>query len=118
MKPIACLLQRTPYGHSKARESLEAVQALAALEHPIFLCCIGDGVWQLVKHQHHSPEGLKAYTEAFHALSLYDISTLYVAEKDLKERGLSPAYLMMEVELLSPSELAHHIEACAFTWML
>lgn len=117
-KTIALLLQHPPYGTSRGREGLEAAQLLAALEHEILLCFIGDGVWQLTTNQQSETGFLKVYTKAIKSLNLYEIDRPYVLEQDLDVRGLSAHQLMIPVHCVTPSILSSRIAQCDFSVVL
>jgi tRNA 2-thiouridine synthesizing protein C len=116
-KKIACLLQHAPYGGSTAREGVEAAQLLAALEHQILLCFIGEGVWQLVREQQPEALGFKDHSKGLKALPLYDISPPLVLQQDLEQRGLTIEDLAISVECVTADELSTRIAACDFSWV-
>lgn len=117
-KKIACLLQQAPYGHSAAREGVEAAQLLAALEHQILLCFIGEGVWQLVRGQQPEALGIKDHSKGLQALPLYDIATPLVLQQDLEQRGLRIEDLAIPVESVTADVLSTRIAECDFSWVL
>lgn len=68
--------------------------AAAAFEQPLVLLFSGDGIWQLLDHQHSED---KNHGKLVSALPIYGVSEIIVDEASLHARGLSPEDLCLPV---------------------
>lgn len=87
-KKILFISRQAPYGQSTAKECLDAILAASAYEQDLSLLFMGDGVFQLKKHQDTGESQQKNLANIFPVLGLYDIDKIYTQESALKERGL------------------------------
>jgi tRNA 2-thiouridine synthesizing protein C len=94
-----------PYGSVYALESLEVVLITAAFDQDVSLVFIDDGVWQLKKGQQTKGVEMKNFSPTYRALEGYDVEKLYVERESLEARGLSEDDLIVDVSVLSSSEL-------------
>ncbi|MFC6673090.1 sulfurtransferase complex subunit TusC [Marinobacterium aestuariivivens] len=78
-------------------------------EQPVAMLFLGDGVFQLLKGQ--DPAGLqqKNLSATLSALPMYDIETLYVCARALRERGLETGDLVLPVQVLEPDAIGQLI---------
>ena len=110
-KRFLYLLRRPPHGSIFAQEGLETVLIGAAFEQSVSLLFLDDGVFVLKRGQDPGEIGLKDFAKGFRALPDYDVERLYVEERSLAERGLTPADLIMDVETVSPERAGALIDA-------
>ena len=94
-----------PYGTVYALESLEVVLITAAFDQDVSLVFIDDGVWQLKKGQQTKGIETKNFSPTYRALEGYDVEKLYVERESLAARGLTEDDLIVDVNVLSASEL-------------
>ena len=102
--------RRAPYGTIYALESLEVVLIGAAFEQDVSLAFVGDGVYQLARGQDTKGLEMKNFSPTFRALEDYDVTKLYVEEEALQARGLSPADLVVPVEVVNAERMAEIME--------
>jgi len=98
--------RKAPYGTIYALEALEVVLIGAAFEQDVSLAFLGDGVYQLLRGQDTKRLDVKNFSPTFGALEDYDVTKLYVEEEALQARGLSPADLVVPVEVVSAQRMA------------
>jgi tRNA 2-thiouridine synthesizing protein C len=113
IKKFLYVNRKAPYGTIYALESLEVVLIGAAFDQDVSLAFIDDGVYQLKKDQTTtvaSGIGVKDFSKTYRALEDYDIEKLYVDQRSMKERGLTPDDLIVAVEILDDAQMAELIE--------
>ena len=110
-KRFLYLLRRPPHGSIFAQEGLDTVLIGAAFEQSVSLLFLDDGVFVLKRGQDPGEVGLKDFAKGFRALPDYDVERIYVEERSLAERGLTPADLIMDVETVSPERAGALIDA-------
>lgn len=113
IKKFLYVNRKAPYGTIYALESLEVVLIGAAFDQDVSLAFIDDGVYQLKKDQTTtvaSGIGVKDFSKTYRALEDYDIEKLYVDQRSMKERGLTPDDLIVAVEVLDDAQMAELIE--------
>ncbi len=113
IKKFLYVNRKAPYGTIYALESLEVVLIGAAFDQDVSLAFIDDGVYQLKKNQTttvSSGIGVKDFSKTYRALEDYDIEKLYVDQRSMKERGLTPDDLIVAVEILDDAQMAELIE--------
>ena len=110
-KRFLYLLRRPPHGSIFAQEGLETVLIGAAFEQSVNLLFLDDGVFVLKRGQDPGEVGLKDFAKGFRALPDYDVERIYVEERSLAERGLTPADLIMDIETVSPERAGALIDA-------
>ena len=98
--------RKAPYGTIYALESLEVVLITAAFDQDVSLAFLDDGVYQLKKGQQTKGIETKNFSPAYRALEDYDIEKLYVEKESMEARGLTEADFLVEVKVLSKSEMA------------
>jgi tRNA 2-thiouridine synthesizing protein C len=99
-----------PYGTVYALESLEVVLISAAFDQDVSLVFLDDGVWQLKRGQQTKGIETKNFSPTYRALEGYDIEKLYVERESLAARGLAEDDLIVDVTVLSSSELGKLME--------
>jgi len=106
MKKFMFVNRKPPYGTIYALESLEVVLIAATFDQDVSLAFVDDGVYELVKGQNTKAAAIKNFSPTYRALEGYDVEKLYAERESLEARGLSPADLLVPVEVLSSSEMA------------
>jgi tRNA 2-thiouridine synthesizing protein C len=104
-KKFMFINRTAPYGSVYALESLEVVLITAAFDQDVALVFIDDGVWQLKKGQQTKGIEMKNFSPTYRALEGYDVEKLYVERESLEARGLSEDDLIVDVNVLSATEL-------------
>ena len=94
IKKFLYVNRKAPYGTIYALESLEVVLIGAAFDQDVSLAFLDDGVFQLLKKQDTAGIGVKNFSPTFRALGDYDVTTFYVEQESLTERGLTADDLM------------------------
>lgn len=89
MQHIAIIQTQPPFNQAKARESLDLILALAAVDYQLSIIFTGDAVYQLLSPDTSSTKPLKAFQKSFGLFALYDIENCLVCAQSLNERGLS-----------------------------
>ena len=104
-KKFMFINRTAPHGTVYALESLEVVLITAAFDQDVSLVFIDDGVWQLKKGQQTKGIETKNFSPTYRALEGYDVEKLYVERESLAARGLTEDDLIVDVNVLSASEL-------------
>lgn len=103
---IAVLVTRLPLQGIEARESLDLIFALAAVDHQVSVIFSDDAVYQLLKADDSSGLMVKDFRRSFKLFELYDIEQLYVCAESLRQRKLETTKLVLDVQPLEPHELS------------
>ena len=106
VKKFLYVNRKAPYGTIYALESLEVVLIAAAFDQDVSLAFLDDGVYEIVKGQHTKAIDVKNFSPTYRALEGYDIEKLYVEKESMEARGLTEADFLVEVKVLSKSEMA------------
>jgi len=110
VKKFMFVNRKAPYGTIYALESLEVVLISAAFDQDVSLAFLDDGVYQLKKGQQTKGIETKNFSPTYRALDGYDIEKLYVEKEALAERGLTEDDLLVDVTVLSRTELGELME--------
>lgn len=105
VKKFMFVNRKAPYGTIYALEGLEVVLISAAFDQDVSLAFVDDGVFQLVKGQKTDGVEMKNFSPTYRALEGYDIEKLYVERESLEARGLSEDDLLVDVQVMSASEM-------------
>lgn len=89
MQSIAIIQTKPPFNQAKARESLDLILALAAVDHQLTVIFSGDAVYQLLPVKSDSDAPLKTFQKSFGLFALYEIEHCLVCAASLAARGLS-----------------------------
>lgn len=94
-KSIGILNTSSPFQNSNAKDSLDVALIMGTFEQQTSLFFQGEGVWLLIKQQ---PESInvKDFLKTFSAFEFYDIEEIFVCEKSLHERGITPSSFHIE----------------------
>ena len=106
IKKFMFVNRKAPYGTIYALEGLEVVLISAAFDQDVSLAFVDDGVYELVKGQQTKGIEAKNFSPAYRALEGYDIEKLYVEREALEARGLAEEDLLVDVQVMSSTELA------------
>lgn len=104
-KKIGIILRHAPYGNSLAQEALDATLAVSLFGQQLSLIFLGDGIFQLLKHQQASAINQKTFSKQIAAFELYDIGRVFVCEQSLAQRNISPNSLCIDVTCLAPVDI-------------
>lgn len=110
MNSIAFLFTQAPHGNSAGREGLDALLATSALTEDIGVFFISDGVFQLVENQ--QPEGIlsRHHAATFKVLPLYDVTNVYISQKDMAHRGLSSQIsFVLDAQVISQQDITQKL---------
>lgn len=94
-----------PWASSSPAACTDVMMTAAVFEQDVSLVFCGDGVYQLLKQQDGAALGQKTLANIFPALELYDIHRVYAEAAALRQRGLEPADLLIDVQEIGPDEL-------------
>ena len=106
VKKFLYVNRKAPYGTIYALESLEVVLIAAAFDQDVSLAFLDDGVYQLCKGQHTKNIDVKNFSPTYRALEGYDIEKLYVEKESMEARGLTEDDFLVDVKVLTKSEMA------------
>ena len=106
MDKTLVLLRKAPYGSVYTAEAFRTIMGIAVFEMDLCVMFMDDGVYALLKDQ--NPEGLemKPLGEGFPMLKDFNVTKFVVHEESLKQRGLTPADLVLDVELVGNDQVA------------
>jgi tRNA 2-thiouridine synthesizing protein C len=105
MQSIAIIQTKPPFNQAKARESLDLILALAAVDHQLSVIFSDDAVYQLLPANNDSEAPLKAFQKSFGLFALYEIEHCLVCAASLAARGLSGLSLPAGFLIASETEL-------------
>jgi tRNA 2-thiouridine synthesizing protein C len=106
VKKFMFVNRKAPYGTIYALEGLEVVLISAAFEQDVSMAFVDDGVYELKKGQDTKTLGQKNFSPTYRALEGYDIEKLYVERESMEMRGLTEDDLLVDVQVVSASEMA------------
>lgn len=102
---LLIVIRSAPHAGIRLRESLDALLVGAAFGRPVVPLFMGQGVLALLPDQTPGAPGQKSTLPVIHMLEMYDIDTLYVAERDVAARGLSQADFVAGVKTLGAGQV-------------
>lgn len=112
MKRIAIVNSHSPFGDNAGKDALDLALILGSYEQDISVFFHDDGVFQLVANQQPECINQKNYLKTFAAFELYDIENVYVCQRSLNERNLTPELNIKNISTLPQntfnSVLAEH----------
>ena len=111
MKKFMFVNRKAPFGTIYELESLEVVLIAATFDQDVSLAFLDDGVYEIVKGQNPKGIGIKNHAPTYRALEGYDVEKLYVERESMDARGLTEADLLVDVEVLSSTEMAELMAA-------
>lgn len=111
-KTLLVVVRQPPYGSSLARASLDTALAGAALEQPVSLLFMGDGVLQLLPDQQSEAIGVKNIGRLLGSLPLYDIESVYIDAGAAARYQLETSDLVLPVTPMDPAAMRGLINDC------
>jgi tRNA 2-thiouridine synthesizing protein C len=105
MAAILVIQRQPPFNSAKARESLDLVLALAAVDHQVSILFSADAVFQLMPVAADTGIPLKPFNRSFSLFAIYDIEQLYVCQQSMQQRGLRLEQLLPGVQALSATDI-------------
>ncbi|MFT4518843.1 MAG: tRNA 2-thiouridine synthesizing protein C [Halioglobus sp.] len=99
------ILRHSPYGSSLAKAGVDAALAAGALEQPVELLFLGDGVLQLIAKQNAHILGAKDIARQLSSLPLFDIATVYVDAQSIDRYQLDLSLSPVPAKALGNDEL-------------
>lgn len=100
MRSMLFVLRKPPHSSLATREAIDAALASAAFGAEIALLFQDDGVFQIRAGQQPDTAGLKRTAPMFESLELYGVDQIYVCRDSLAVRNLTPADLIIPVQML------------------
>ena len=110
MSKILVISRKAPYGSSAPREALDLALAGALFDQSISILLLDDAVFQLLPGQHPKAIGQKNLGAIMQSLPIYDIDNIFIAERALKERGLTASTLSLPAKAISTAEIKQLIQ--------
>ncbi|WP_110599743.1 sulfurtransferase complex subunit TusC [Salinicola lusitanus] len=107
---LLVVLRHPPHGTQWLREGLDVALVAAAFGQRVGLLFQGDGIYALLKGQQAGALGQKGTHPQLAMLEMYDIDTLWVSARGLRERGLSTDDLMLPVVPLEASAMVELLQ--------
>ena len=104
-KKIAIINRTQGIGDGAARESLDLIFAISALNESISIFFINDAVYQISKHHRCDQILQKQFQPLFQLLKLYEITDIYVCKESLRLRGLEVNPAIISGSLLDKKAL-------------
>ena len=87
---VSVISTKPPFSSLLAKEALQIALASASYGFKTKLLLMGEGVYQLLKHQEPETDISKAsLLPLLRSLPFYNINTIYVEEESLKEKNIS-----------------------------
>jgi len=111
-KTLLVVVRQPPYGSSLARAALDTALAAAALEQPVSLLFMGDGVLQLMSGQQSEAIGVKNIGRLLGSLPLYDIESVYIDAGAAARYQLDTSDLVLPVTPVDPAAMRGLIDDC------
>ncbi len=111
MDKTLVLLRKAPYGSVYTAEAFRTIMGIAVFEMDLCVLFMDDGVYALLKDQDPSGLDMKPLGEGFPMLKDFNVTKFVVHEESLKERGLTQADLVLDVELASNEQFADLLAA-------
>ena len=107
---VAVLMRKAPYGSIYIAEGLRTIMGVAVFEMDISVVFVDDGVFALVKGQNPQALDMKPLGDAFPALTDMGASKFYAHDESLAARGLTPADLVLPVQVVTGAQVAQILE--------
>jgi tRNA 2-thiouridine synthesizing protein C len=106
---IAVIVTKLPLEGIAAKESLDLIFALSAVDHQVSVVFSDDAVYQLIQSTNSSDLMVKDFRRSFKLFELYDIENLYICAESLRQRQLQANSLVLDLQLLESTELSHFL---------
>jgi len=106
MKSYLFVLRKPAHSGAYVQEMLDIMLTTAAFDQAVSLLLLDDGVFQLKKQQQPEVSGLKDTGAIYKALEIYDVTSIYVEQESLQERGLTVEDLCLPVQAVPRQAIA------------
>ena len=103
---VAVLMRKAPYGSVYTAEGFRSMMGVGVFEMDISVLFVDDGVYALVKGQNPAALDMKPLGDGFPMLEDFGVTRFYVHDRSLRERGLTPEALVMDVQLVDDEGVA------------
>ena len=110
MDTVAIVMRKAPYGSVYTAEGFRTMMGIAVFEMDISVVFMDDGVYALLAGQDPGQLDMKPLGDGFPMLRDFDVEKFYVHDESLAERGLTTKDLVMEVEVVSGTQIAEILE--------
>ena len=110
-KRFLFIVRSFPHGAASAQEALDVILTTAAMEQPVSVLFLEDGVLQLLDEQNPALVGLKHIAPIYQSLPIYDVESFWVERESLEARGIADRKLILPVDLIHRSGVAGLIES-------
>lgn len=101
-KKILFLNRSSPYGSSLAQDGLDTALAAALFDQEVSIVFMDDGVYQCLPDQDASLIQKKSISKQLSALSLYDISSVYIHQESMKAYLTTEAIASIDTTIFAP----------------
>ena len=105
MKSILYVMSKAPYGSDLAKESLDALMAMAIFDQALSALWLDDGVFQLLNNQQATKIEEKNFNSVTSGFELYGVEQCYVCSSSLSLRGLKLSQLSINAKPLNAQEI-------------
>jgi tRNA 2-thiouridine synthesizing protein C len=113
MNTVAVVMRKAPYGSVYTAEGFRTIMGIAVFEMDISVVFMDDGVYTLLKGQDPTKLDMKPLGDGFPMLTEFDVERFYVHDESLQERGLTTDDLLMDVEVVSGTQIAQILETAS-----
>jgi tRNA 2-thiouridine synthesizing protein C len=108
---VAVLMRKAPYGSVYTAEGFRTMMGIAVFEMDISVVFVDDGVYALIKGQDPAKLDMKPLGDGFPMLTEFDVEKFFVHDESLRERGIKPEDLLMDVEIVDGARVAEILES-------
>jgi tRNA 2-thiouridine synthesizing protein C len=108
---VTILMRKAPYGSVYTAEGFRSMMGIGVFEMDISVLFVDDGVYALLKEQNPEKLDMKPLGDGFPMLPDFGVSKFYVHDQSLKERGLTPKDLVIDVEVVDNAQAAQIMAA-------
>lgn len=102
---LLIVIRSAPHAGIRLRESLDALLVGAAFGRAVVPLFMGQGVLALLPDQTPGAPGQKSTLPIIRMLEMYDVDTLYLAERDAAVRGLSQTDFVTSAKTLDTGQV-------------
>ena len=103
---VTVLMRKAPYGSVYTAEGFRSMMGIGVFEMDISVLFVDDGVYALVSGQDPKALDMKPLGDGFPMLPDFGVAKFYVHDQSLKERGLTPDDLVIDVKIVDDAGAA------------
>jgi tRNA 2-thiouridine synthesizing protein C len=107
---VAVLMRKAPYGTVYTAEGFRTLMGIAVFEMDISVIFLDDGVYALLRGQNPEQLDMKPLGDGFPMLTEFDVEKFFVHDESLAERGLTADDLVMDVQVITGTDIAQILE--------